>query len=90
MAHVTLSIPDDVYEDMKRYPEIKWSEIVRQTIVSYLEQMKDVSTSNDVRRQLSESTLNRLKKISSSKGAKFQKRVAKEEWKRTKSLIQTS
>ena len=40
MAHVTLSIPDDIYQDMKRYPEIKWSEIVRRTIVSYLQEMK--------------------------------------------------
>ena len=90
MAHVTLSIPDDVYEDMKRYPEIKWTEIVRRTIVSYLDEMKDTSSPNEIRRQLSSETLNKLKTISSNKGAKYYRKSAKEEWKRTRSLTQTS
>jgi hypothetical protein len=90
MAHVTLSIPDDIYEDMKRYPEIKWSEIVRRTIVSYLEEMKETSSPNEIRRQLSSETINRLRAISANKGAKYYRRAAKEEWKRTRSLTQTS
>ena len=90
MAHVTLSIPDSVYEDMKRYPEVRWSEIVRQTIVSYLEEMKGTSSSSEVRRLLSEDTLERLRKISSTKMANYHRRSVKEEWKRTKSLTQIS
>ena len=90
MAHVTLSIPDDVYEYMKRYPEIKWSEIVRRTISSYIEEMKGASSSNEIRSLLSEDTLNRLRRVSSSEGAMHYKKSAKEEWKRTRSLTQTS
>ena len=33
MAHITLSIPDEIYTEMKKHPEIKWSEIARQNIV---------------------------------------------------------
>ena len=90
MAHVTLSIPDDIYEDMKRYPEIKWSEIVRRTIVSYLEEMKETSSPNEIRRQLNSETLSKLKAISAIKGAKYYRRAVKEERKRTRSLTQTS
>jgi len=86
MAHMTLSIPDAVYEDMKRFPEIKWSEIVRQTIVKYLEEMKDTSDSSDLRTLLSEDTLNRLKKIGAGKMSRYHTKAAKEEWKRAKSL----
>ena len=32
MAHITLSIPDDVYTEMKHHPEIKWSEVARKSI----------------------------------------------------------
>jgi hypothetical protein len=90
MAHVTLSIPDDVYKDMKRYPEIKWSEIVRRTIVAYLDEMRDTSSSNEIRGLLSEDTLNRLRATSSSKAAMYYSKSAKEEWKRARSLTQTS
>lgn len=90
MAHVTLSIPDSVYEDMKRYPEVKWSEIVRQTIVSYLQEMrKDTSSANEVRHLMSEDTLRRLRKISSLKSSNLYGNSVKEDWKRTKSLTQT-
>jgi hypothetical protein len=82
MARVTLSIPDDIYVDMKRFPEIKWSEIVRRTIVSYLEEMKEKSSPNEIRRQLSSETISRLKAISANKGAKYYRRAAKEEWMR--------
>ena len=36
MANITLSIPDDIKDKMKRYPEIKWSEVVRKAILAYL------------------------------------------------------
>jgi hypothetical protein len=79
MAHITLSVPDDVYQKMKLYPEIKWSEIVRKTIVSYLEEMKDSSSSGEVRSLLDESTLNRLKAMSSSKAASSYRKSVREE-----------
>jgi hypothetical protein len=90
MAHVTLSIPDDIYKEMKRYPEIKWSEVVRRTIVSYLEEMKDTSSSIEIRSLLSESTLNRLKAVNSKKATTLHQKSAKEEWKRVRFLTQTS
>jgi hypothetical protein len=90
MAHVTLSLPDEIYEAMKRYPEVKWSEIVRQTIMSYLKEMQDTTSSAEVRHLLSEDTISRLRKISSAKMANHYRKSARKEWKRTKSLTQTS
>jgi len=90
MAHVTLSIPDDLYENMKRYPEIRWSEIIRQTISLYLEGMKDTSSSEEIRNSLSQSTLEKLRTLSSKKaGNQFRKSV-RQEWKRARSLTPTS
>lgn len=90
MAHITLSVPDEVYRRMKHYPEIKWSEIVRKTIVSYLEEMRDTSSSSEVRSLLDESTIDRLRTMSSTKMAARYRKSVREEWKRTKSLTQTS
>jgi len=33
MANLTLAIPADLKEKMKRFPEINWSEVARQAIV---------------------------------------------------------
>ena len=89
MAHFTLSIPDDLFENMKRHPEIKWSEIVRQTITLYLQEIKDVSSSKDISNLLSKNTLESLSAISSKKAAMYNRRSAKEEWKRARSLTRT-
>lgn len=40
MGNITLSIPDSVQEDMKLFPEIRWSHVARQAIVSRIETLK--------------------------------------------------
>jgi len=40
MPNYTISIPKIIYERMKQYPEIKWSEIIRQSIEKYLNEME--------------------------------------------------
>ena len=36
MANLTLSVPDDLYEEMKKHPEIRWSEVARQALAKKL------------------------------------------------------
>jgi len=40
MANLTLSIPDDLYEEMKRHPEIRWSEVARQAVKKKLDDLR--------------------------------------------------
>lgn len=40
MANMTLSIPESVHEEMKHFPEIKWSEVARNAIVNRLETLR--------------------------------------------------
>jgi len=35
MPNITLSIPDEIYKIMKKYKEIRWSEIARQAIEKF-------------------------------------------------------
>jgi predicted CopG family antitoxin len=32
MANITLSVPDDLHRKMKKYSEIRWSEVARKAI----------------------------------------------------------
>ncbi len=36
MTNITFSIDDDIHKKMKEHPEIKWTEILRQSIIKYL------------------------------------------------------
>lgn len=40
MTNITLSIEDKVYELMKKYSEIRWSEFVRKAIKNRIEELK--------------------------------------------------
>lgn len=40
MANMTLSIPDDLHKEMKKYSEVRWSEVARKAIASRLEDLR--------------------------------------------------
>jgi len=40
MTNLTLSVPDDLYEEMKKHPEIRWSEVARQALAKKLEDLR--------------------------------------------------
>jgi len=39
MGNMTLSMPDEVQKKMKRFSEIKWSEVARKAIIEKLESL---------------------------------------------------
>jgi hypothetical protein len=41
MPNYTFNIPIELLEQMKQHPEIKWSEILRQKIKTYLEKLDE-------------------------------------------------
>ncbi|MBU2634242.1 MAG: hypothetical protein KJ674_03270 [Nanoarchaeota archaeon] len=40
MATVTLSIPDDLKKKMDEFPEVKWSEVLREITIRKVKQLK--------------------------------------------------
>ena len=51
MVSITLSVPEDIREVMKRFPEINWSGLVRKSIIEKAQELK-----------IKEEMLNELKK----------------------------
>ncbi len=39
MPNMTLSLPDDLHQELKAHPEIKWSVVVRQALRKELERL---------------------------------------------------
>ena len=40
MVNVTLSVPEELHDIMKRHPEIKWSEVARQAMWEYAKKLE--------------------------------------------------
>ena len=89
MPTLTLSIPKEVYERMKKHKEIKWSEIARRAIILYLEKLKERSTSKEILSSLPEEVKNMIEKTPEKEFKHFYKGLREKGWKRMKSLTQT-
>lgn len=44
MANLTLSVPEDLYQEMKKHPEIRWSEVARQALAKKLQDLRRLDT----------------------------------------------
>ncbi|MBI4163562.1 MAG: hypothetical protein HY512_01755 [Candidatus Aenigmarchaeota archaeon] len=88
MAHITLSVPDEVYEEMKEHPEIKWSEVARQSIIEKTLLLKKTIHSKELFGLLSKEAKENIKSVSEKEWKEFYKKTKEKKWKRTKYLTQ--
>ena len=90
MAHITLSIPDELYEEMKKHREIKWSEVARRGIREELEKKKGVVMGREFLKKLPSDIREEIleNKFSESEWKKFHKKMKEKGLKRSKSLMQ--
>ena len=42
MPNITLSIPDEAYVKMKKFNEIRWSEIVRRAVINKIDELSAI------------------------------------------------
>jgi len=86
MPNITLSIPEDVYRRMKKYKEVKWSEVVRKAIVEYLRRLEEGGfelTTRELLDELGEDFRKSLKELSFEDSLKGYERMREAEWKRS-------
>jgi len=86
MPNITLSIPEDVYKRMKKYGEVKWSEVARKAIVEYLRRLEEGGfelTTRELMDELGESFRESLKKLSFEDSLKGYEKMREAEWRRS-------
>jgi len=74
MPHITLSIPTDLFEEMKKHPEVKWSEVARKAIRRYLLELKGEIDGEDLLKEL---PLDVRRKIEELRWEEFSEKVVK-------------
>jgi metal-responsive CopG/Arc/MetJ family transcriptional regulator len=92
MTNMTISIPSELCEKMKKHAEIKWSEVVRKSIADYINKMETVKggvvPSSTLLTMLKDSNLE-LSNITLEKATEQYEKSRDLEWKRS-STTQTS
>lgn len=88
---LTIAIPDDLYKKMKKYREIKWSEVARKAIEEYIRRLElsEKEMSSDKICEILGIDHSVFEKIPIKKAEKFARDLRNLEWKRS-STIQAS
>ena len=89
LPNITLSIPDDIYKKMKKYSEIKWSEVVRKAIVDYLKKLEESKTeisTKDLLKELGNDFKKSLDDLELEKAIDGYKKMRDVEWKRISTI----
>ncbi len=89
MVNITVSVPEELYEKMRRFSEVKWSEIVRRALVEYVMRLevveRGVVSSEDLARMLKESGFD-VDSISLEKAIDYYEKARELEWKRLSTI----
>jgi metal-responsive CopG/Arc/MetJ family transcriptional regulator len=92
MVNITISIPEELYGKMKRYSEVKWSEVVRKALTEYVGRLEIVEggivSSEKLAVMLKDSNLD-VSCVDLDKAVEYYEKGRKLEWKRL-STTQTS
>ena len=88
MTNITFSVDSELHKKMKEHPEIKWTEILRQSIVSYLKKVEeiDVLSVKDFKERLDQETLMKIDALNDQDEKMFYDRAKKLEEERLKQL----
>jgi len=88
MTNITFTVDDDIHKKMKEHPEIKWTEILRQSIINYLKNIEeiDVISIKDFRERLDPELLQKIEELNEQEEILFYKEAKKMEQERLNRL----
>jgi len=88
MTNVTFSVSKKIHEKMKAHPEIKWSEILRKSILKYLKKLENpgIVTMKDLREDFGDDILSDIDQLDTQKEIEYYKKVKELESTRTKRI----
>lgn len=88
MTNITFSVDDDIHKKMKEHPEIKWTEILRQSIINYLKNVEeiDVISIKDFRERLDPELLQKIEELEEQEEILFYEEAKKMEQERLNRL----
>jgi len=90
MPSITLTIPREIYDKMRRHPEVNWGEVVLRAIIDYLRRLEGETTTDELLERLGEEHARELDEIDPGKAEEHYKRMREAEEKRLSSTLASS
>jgi len=92
-ANFTIRLPKEILDAMRRYKQVNWSQVIRDSIIKYLkklEEMERIESSKSLLDRLVDKGLNidDLKPLSYDDEIRLYGKMVEREWKRLNSTIQ--
>jgi len=85
MVNITVSIPEELYRKIKKYSEVRWSEVVRKALAEYVERLevmeRGIVSSEKLAGLLRESNLD-VSSIGLEEALDFYEKARELEWRR--------
>ncbi len=91
--NITLSVPVEMYDQMKQHPDIKWSEAAREGIWRKIAEAGGIVSGKELIKMLppdARAALERISKLPKSGWKEYYRKMKESEKRRLKSLTQTS
>lgn len=41
IAHITVNLPEELYEKIKKHPEVKWAAVAREAMAKYVKMLEE-------------------------------------------------
>lgn len=88
MTNITFSVDDDLHKKMKEHPEIKWTEIFRQSIVNYLKKVEEIDVLSilEFKKRVDPEILKKIDELNEQDEIMFYEKAKKLEEERLKQL----
>lgn len=86
MPHITLSIPQKVYETMKKHPEVKWTQIARESLTQYADEIQGITTTDVIRKRLGPKFIKSIARDYGEDDQTTLKKIKEAKWRRINSL----
>jgi len=88
MTNITFSVDDDLHKKMKEHPEIKWTEIFRQSIVNYLKKVEEIDVLSilEFKKRVDPEILKKIDALNEQDETMFYEKAKKLEEERLKQL----
>lgn len=88
MTNITFKVDDELHKKMKAHPEIKWTEILRQAIMDYLQKVEeiDVLSIEDFRKRIGSEIQKKVEDLTEKDEISFYKETKRLEKERLKRL----
>ncbi len=82
MPAILVSVKNETWKKMKKHPEIKWTQVMRERAEAYLDEVEGITTGDEIRRRLGKEFVKSIDSATKEQAKTNYKKLKESEWRR--------